>query len=149
MFVSGPAEGPSAVALADLLLATVQRCEAPAKQFGVIATNLVCAPTSRSGSTDCMTSLASSGESSGTSTPIQDVGPGRANGRKGEKSLCGNLLHLLTLVKQLTETLEQPGATAKDWRSPRLDAVAHLLLQKRLADDDGAWQVVSHCYKVL
>lgn len=142
MFVSGPAEGSSANALADLLLATVQRCETPAKQFGIIATNLVCAPTSRSGSTDSMASLASSTESS-------DFEPGRANGRKGEKNLCGNLLHLLTLVKQLTETLDISGASAKDWRSPRLDAVAHLLLQKRLGDGDGAWQVVSHCYMFL
>lgn len=144
MYLTGPAKGPSAIAMADVLLATIQRSSNPAQQFGAIATNLIRspAPLDARRKNGILAGSADISDTNGIASPNGERvdHTGKGEGENGHPE--GRLLHLHTLVMQLSELLSKSSGKASDWRSPRLDAVAHLLLRPEwLGADDRAWQV--------
>lgn len=145
MYLSGAADGASAVAMADLLLATIQRSANPSQQLGFIATNLACTSVSRSSSSGSISGAAdSNGDKS--SAPLKLLpSPKLENGHS-----VGKLLHLHTFILQLLESLKESDCTLQEWRSPRLDAVAHLLLRhEELVSDKRACKVSSNLQTLL
>lgn len=158
MYLKGPVEGCDAAALADLLLATIERRPCGARQawLGGIAVKLAglsqsALPGQHGLGMGSGSPPAAAVSHSGTngfaehSPPIsileadQIAGIGGA----GEKD---RLAHLTRLLMQLTKLLERSEFKPKAWRSPKLDALAVALAQQdRLGASGFTWQVRSQC----
>jgi hypothetical protein len=136
MFLNGPVEGCDAAALADLLLATIQRMPDPAGCFGAIAVDLAGAAALKAPSS-CppLSHQGTNGYANGSDAGEQESPA--ANGSQGNR-----LAHLGRLLVQLTKLLERSEHSPEAWRSPQLDSLAVALAQHdQLIASGYTWQV--------